>query len=221
MEDFMPVVLLTALCLSVFVFRRAEALGTLLIGLAAMVHLWLLAAVALAVRFDVLVEMLGLHALTLGFAIGLLGSAIRFGWPARFARPRALCASFLAMLTTAGLLAYVHREWVLGEMSLAEVSAGGRVGRFLAGSPGGLLVWLAMVPGLVLVVWPQAPASVPALVRRGLRTLWRAGAGAVSIACPIDPAPDEGPQPWETAPSLPAEGDEEPQPVGSSTRADG
>ncbi|TET96156.1 MAG: hypothetical protein E3J29_05815, partial [Dehalococcoidia bacterium] len=45
----------------------------------------------------------------------------------------------LMLLFAFGLLGFVRPEWEVGDVSLAEVSVGGHLGRLLAGSPLGIL----------------------------------------------------------------------------------
>ena len=213
----MSLVLLITLCLAVFAFRRVEALGTLLLALAAIMCLWLLGGVAVPLEYHVLVELLGLHALTLALLIAVLGCTIRFGRPARFKRPRVLSGVAFSVVATAGLLAFAAPDWTVGEVSTAETGAGGRVGAFLGGRWPGLAVWIATALALVPLAWPQAPAHTLRLASRAPGTLRRAAATAVELACPIDPAPDEVPGPWEPPPAPQADDEEDLTPVGASS----
>jgi len=66
----------------------------------------------------------------------------------------------LMLLFAFGLLGFIRPEWEVGDVSLAEVSVGGDLGRLLTGSPLGILAWVALsLTGLGLL-WPPGARAV-------------------------------------------------------------
>jgi S-DNA-T family DNA segregation ATPase FtsK/SpoIIIE len=83
----------------------------------------------------------------------------------------------LLLLTAFGLLGFYKPGWHVGEVSFAEVSAGGEAGRLLAGSLLGMFAWVgASLTGLGLL-WPP---SARAAGRAGLALL----RGLISMELP-------------------------------------
>ena len=129
------------------------------------------------------------------------------------AYPRAVAAGGLVLVTSAGLLGLARPDWHLASTSIAEVSAGGELGRFLLSSAPGVLLWLASGVSLAIVLWPRrsrelvrsTPAAIVAVWRwhlpeRALRGLLV----AVDFFFPTKTPPDE--RPVEAAPAwLPSE----------------
>ena len=190
----MPLVLLMVLALGVFVFRRFEAMGTLLVLLAVMLLGSLIDGPVQARELQFMVEVLGLHFLTLVSLTVLLGSAIRFNWPDRNRLSQVAHKACLSLLITAGFLGLLKPDWELGGSSLAKVSAGGQFGLFLTGSWPGLLVWFGVASWLGLMSWPRLPSDLFRLLLATLRALWRGMLKAIQLACPFEPAPDELPE---------------------------
>lgn len=188
----MPLVFLTVLFLLVFAFRRAEGLGTLMIMLAAMMAAWLLTGHALPMAFGGVVELLGLHSLTLTLLLGVAGGAVRFGWPSRaLLGHRRLSGLALAVLASGALLGLVSPGWTLGDVSLADVSAGGQLGTFVSGSRTGAVAGLAAGLALAWTAWPQGPGVARRLLVNLAKGAWRALVAVVRSLSPFEPAPDE------------------------------
>ncbi|MDP2675986.1 MAG: DNA translocase FtsK, partial [Dehalococcoidia bacterium] len=83
----------------------------------------------------------------------------------------------LLLLTAFGLLGFYEPGWQVGDISFAEVGAGGDAGRLLAGSVPGVFAWVAVsLTGLGLV-WPPAARAAG---RAGLALL----RGLVSMELP-------------------------------------
>ena len=130
--------------------------------------LWLalgaLAALAISIPFlapsivDAVEELVGLF----GLGLPLLAMAIAADLGLALLPP-ALSRTFwrtwgglhLLLLFAFGLAGLFKPGWQLGDVSFAEVSAGGDLGRLFAGSALGLLVWVALgLTGLALL-WPR------------------------------------------------------------------
>ena len=80
----------------------------------------------------------------------------------------------LMLLTVFGVLGFFKPGWDVGDVSFAEVSAGGDLGRLLAGSALGILAWVAIsLTGLGLL-WPpgaRGAGRVGLAILRGLASL--------------------------------------------------
>jgi len=145
--------------------------------------LWLalgaLAALAISIPFlgpriaDAVEELLGLLGLGLPLVAAAIAADLRLAL-----RPPALSRAFwrrwgslhLLLLFTIGLAGLFKPGWQLGDVSFAEVSGGGDLGRLFVNSALGLLVWAALgLTGLGLL-WP-----------RGARRVGRGGLAALKF----------------------------------------
>ena len=186
----MPLFLLAVVGFAVFVFRRYEGLGTVLMLLAALLLSSILGGPVQAPELLFTVRALGLHSLTLAFLILLIGSGIRFDRP-RGNRLIPLACCFV--LITACPLGLVKLETLLDGTSLADAGGGGHFGTFLSGSRLGLATWFGIGSGLVWMSWPQLPGNLACLTIAAVRALWRGLIEVVKAASPLEPAGDELP----------------------------
>ena len=79
----------------------------------------------------------------------------------------ALSATFII-----GLLGFFRPSWQLGGVLLAEVTAGGDLGRLLAGNPIGLLLWTGSAVATFAAITPTGATSAVRGLGAGLRTFW-------------------------------------------------
>jgi len=170
---------------------------------------------------DGLVEVVGLHVLSLALIVAGVGALVWRRQLSLFLRyPRALASGALLLLVSAGVLGLVRPALALGGESLADVTAGGNTGHFLMSNLIGALVWVASGLVLVALAWPDgvrsAVGSTPGLFAavwgwRVHKRLLRAAAAVVDFAFPTKPPPDE--RPLQTAPAwLPPMEDEDDEP---------
>lgn len=116
----------------------------------------------------------------------------------------------LMLLFAFGLLGFLRPGWEVGDVSLAEVSAGGNVGRLFVGNALGVLAWVALsLTGLGLLYPPGAGAAGRAGVAllRGLASLEiprRSGEALRSLFTALLPeAEEEEEEGQQTAPYVP------------------
>jgi S-DNA-T family DNA segregation ATPase FtsK/SpoIIIE len=129
---------------------------------------------------DAFEEVLSLFGLGLALIVAALLADARLALNRNLSVDRAFLRIWgglhLMLLFAFGLLAFVRPEWEVGDVSLAEVSAGGDLGRLFAGSPLGILAWVALsLTGLGLL-WPPGARAVG---RAGLAFL--RGLGSLEI----------------------------------------
>ena len=168
---------------------------------------------------DALVRLLGLAVflLVIGLSVnGLMAVGRRFTLSLTFWRRWS--GAFLLSVSICGIMALFRPDWSVGDTSLSEATAGGDLGHFLMGSPGGILLWLGLTLIGIGLLWPRQVAwliqhlpdlwralvqmRLPEEVSTGLRTV-----GSVVL-------PKAEPQDSEAFPPLPEGWDEEP---GSAT----
>jgi len=155
-------------------FIRRESLGVLLWALAVFAIPWL----------NPLVDQLANPRNTFVERFGLL----IFAWIALFAyagwlvirdeqeqlwqqwKPWAI--GIAAALFMAGFFGFFRPTWDLGQVSLADHTAGGDLGHTLAGNPLGILIWLALGVAAFALVWPQGAAAAVQNTPSALRTAW-------------------------------------------------
>ena len=154
------------------------------------------------------------------FGLGLALLIAAFLADTRFALKRSLSLDrtflriwsglHLMLLFAFGLLGFIWPGWEVGDVSLAEVSAGGHLGRLLAGSALGILAWVAVsLTGLCLLYPPGARATGRAGIAllRGLASLeipQRIGEAARSFFTALLPeAEEEEEESRQTTPYVP------------------
>ncbi|HEY8490648.1 MAG TPA: hypothetical protein VIO14_06615, partial [Dehalococcoidia bacterium] len=186
---------------------RWEALGIVIVGLSALAVPWFSILTVIAGIRDALIRLFGLGVFFLAALMAAAGVliALRAWWAAaRFWR-QGLGAAALALFGW-GLLGLYRPDWRIGGESLADVTAGGSVGRWLVDGPPGVLLWLALLAGGVTTVWPaqvrwflrQVPAAAAAVVRqrlpqRGWRFLKAAALSFFPNRAPVPPAAEAAP----------------------------
>ncbi len=158
---------------------RPEIAGTALVVLAVALLPFLLPLTSIVAEArDGLVGALGLHVFTLvvlTLTTGLL-LALRQGGRLR-GRGRHIAGAALLLAFSAGLLGLWTPDVIVGEVDLGTSSAGGSLGRELAG--GGLLTaaWLALFPIGFTLLWPRTAWQLlrgsPRALGLTLAWLWR------------------------------------------------
>jgi len=113
---------------------------------------------------DAFEEVLFLFGLGLALLVAAVLADVRFALKRNLSVDRTFLRIWgglhLMLLFAFGLLGFVRPEWEVGDVSLAEVSVGGDLGRLFAGSPLGILAWVALsLTGLGLL-WPPGARAV-------------------------------------------------------------
>jgi hypothetical protein len=97
---------------------------------------------------DAFEEILSVFGLGLALLIAALLADTRFALKRSLSLDRTFlriwCGLHLMLLFAFGLLGFIWPGWEVGDVSLAEVSAGGHLGRLFAGSALGILAWVAL-----------------------------------------------------------------------------
>ncbi len=158
---------------------RPEIAGTALVVLAVALLPFLLPLTSVVAEArDGLVGALGLHVFTLvvlALSIGLL-LALRQGRRLR-GHARHLAGAALLLVFSAGLLGLWTPDAVVGEVDLAESSAGGRAGSALTAGGFATAAWIATFVVGFSLLWPRTTLSLlralPRLLARGIAGLWR------------------------------------------------
>jgi S-DNA-T family DNA segregation ATPase FtsK/SpoIIIE len=134
----------------------------------------------------------------------------------------------LMLVFAFGLLGFVRPGWEVGDVSFAEVSTGGDLGRLFAGSPVGILAWVAVsLTGLGLLYPPGARAAGRAgmVLLRGLISLeipQRIGETLRSFFAALLPeAEEEEEEGQQAAPYVPTLDEEWSGPPQATTEATG
>jgi len=200
---------------------RLEALGIALLVLALISIPWLVPATRGVTDLrDGIVRTFGLEVFALIALLAYVGfAALRRRLDDLFLDWRPWTVGFLGALFLSGLLGFFRPEWRLGGIHLDEVTAGGDLGHLLAGSPVGVLVWLAIGAVAFAIATPAGAQATLRALGGATRTLWswrlheRAWVSARSLLDLIFPtrAPPKGAEKlplesviWaqETAPAL-------------------
>ena len=141
---------------------RPEIIGTALVVLAAaaMPYLVPLTGVIGAAR-DGLVALFGLHVFTVIGLLAGLGAvlALRRGYLLR-RRLRHIAGGLLLILFVAGLLGLWHPSTQVGEVNLAQVSAGGALGRVMTSTWWAALLWLGLLAAGFALLWPRSAQHI-------------------------------------------------------------
>ncbi len=150
---------------------------------------------------DAFEEVLSLFGLGLALIVAALLIDIRFALQRSLSLDRTFLRVWgglhLMLAFFLGLLGFIRPGWGVGDVSLADVTAGGDVGRLLAGSPLGILAWVALsLAGLGLLYPPGARATGRAgmALLRGLASLeipQRIGDGLRSFFTALLPETEE------------------------------
>ena len=160
---------------------RPEIVGTALVVLAAAAIPYLLPLTGvLGAARDALVALFGLHVFTvigLLAGLGVLLALHREYVLKRHRRHVVGVAVFLVFL--AGLLGLWHPQTHVGEVNLAQTSAGGLIGSVITSTWWGTLAWLATLPVSYALLWPRTALrlarEVPPATWEALVWLWSLG----------------------------------------------
>jgi len=176
---------------------RPELIGTVLVVLAAAALPFVLPlAGVVADARDELVRGLGLHVFTLVVILassGLLIAFRRTDWIRE--QRRHLAGAFALLLVIAGVLGRWYPDRSVGDIDLGVHSAGGELGRALAGWPVGVAIWLLLAVVGYTLLWPRTAASLlratPGAIGRSFRWVWQQelhrpiGRGLALLARPL------------------------------------
>jgi S-DNA-T family DNA segregation ATPase FtsK/SpoIIIE len=206
--------------------KSARAPWILISGGVALVLTLLVTAPLLVQGAEWLLENFGLGILLIAAAIVVDG---RIAWrrPAMDSRyARIWAGAHLLGVFLFGVLGLWYPTWVLADVSLADVSAGGEIGQSLTEGPIGVLVWLASAVAGVTLVWPRTARGAWAGALATARLVGRANlprmfadtvSAFVGILVPKDeeepPAPTDTYVPqwdeeWQEAPESDVDGAE-------------
>ena len=157
-----------------FVFR-IEALGVLLLVLAFVSIPWLVPATrGITDLRDGFVRVFGLLVFAFLALLAFLGVVIVLRRTEDvFVSWRPWASGLLAALFLGGLLAFFRPGWQLGDVRIDDVTAGGDLGHLLAGSPIGIVVWLASGVAAFAIVSPQGAMATARGIGAGAVTAWR------------------------------------------------
>ena len=133
---------------------RRETLGFVLIGVALLMTPWLGLTDFIFERFGMV-------------TLGIMGGLIYAGWlvirgeqALIWSNWRPWAAAAAAGAFIAGLLGFFTPDWTIGGVSVSEHTLGGNLGRWLAGSPLGILAWLAIGVAAFALAWPEGASSL-------------------------------------------------------------
>jgi S-DNA-T family DNA segregation ATPase FtsK/SpoIIIE len=156
-----------------FLFRL-ETIGIALLVLALISIPWLVPATRGVTDLrDAIVRTFGLEVFGLIALLAYLGlAAVRRRLDDLFLDWRPWTVGFFAALFLSGLLGFFHPDWRLGGVHLDDVTAGGDLGHLFAGSPIGVLVWLATGAAAFAIATPAGAQAVVRALGRGTRPVW-------------------------------------------------
>ncbi|MGE3856269.1 MAG: DNA translocase FtsK [Dehalococcoidia bacterium] len=175
------------------VVARPEIIGTALVVLAAAAIPYLLPLTGIfgAAR-DALVALFGLHVFTVIGLLAGLGVLLAMHREYLLKRHRRHVGGLLVFLVfVAGLLGLWHPETRVGEVNLAQTSAGGMLGALITTTWWSTLAWAALLPISYALLWPRTALRLareaPPATWRTLRWMWglglhrHAGRGVVAV----------------------------------------
>ena len=182
---------------------RLETLGLTLVVLALVFTLALLVDASLPAPAEGMVDLLGLHSITLAGALAGIGALTwRNQLGLLLANWRLALAAVVLVIASTGFLGLISPDWHLGSSSIAAVSAGGELGRFFTSSVPGVLVWFATILGGVSLAWPAGVVNALRGTPGALSTAWswhlphktfRGIRAFVNLVFPTSAPPDESP----------------------------
>ena len=85
-------------------------------------------------------------------------------------RPWAI--GILSGLFLLGFFGFFNPAWSLGDVSLADHTAGGDLGGRIVGNPVGVLLWLALGVAAFSITWPEGAMTIARGTPSALRTAW-------------------------------------------------
>jgi len=153
---------------------RLEAVGVGLLLLALISVPWLMPATRGVTSLrDLVVRTFGLLVFAVVGLLAFAGLAIvRRRVDLLTSAWRPWVAGALGATFAFGVLGFFRPGWQLGEVYLDEVTAGGDLGRLLAGSPIGVLVWLGAGVAAFALATPAGAATTLAALSAGARIVW-------------------------------------------------
>ena len=159
-----------------FLFRL-EAIGVVLLTLAIVSIPWLVPATRGATDLrDSFVRTFGLMVFAIIGVVAYFGLAVvRRRLDQTFFTYRPWLIAALVAALASGLLGFFRPDWQLGNVMLADVTAGGDLGYLMAGSLIGILVWLAFGLATFAIITPSGAEATALNFGRGARAVWRWG----------------------------------------------
>jgi S-DNA-T family DNA segregation ATPase FtsK/SpoIIIE len=154
---------------------RIEAVGVALLLLALISVPWLVPATfGVSDVRDSLVRTFGLMVFAIVALLAVLGGAIVLRRTEQiFSAWKPWAGGLLAALFVSGLLAFFRPGWQLGDVGIDEVTAGGDLGHLFAGSPFGILAWLAAGVAAFAIISPAGALATAQGIRAGAAAAWR------------------------------------------------
>ncbi|MGB2694766.1 MAG: DNA translocase FtsK [Dehalococcoidia bacterium] len=153
---------------------RLEAVGVALVVLALIAIPWLVPATSAASSLrDDIVRTLGLFVFVVIAFVAYVGFTIfRRRYDLLFLWWKPWAVGLLAAAFLIGALGFFRPDWQVGNVSMNDVSAGGDLGHFFAGSLIGLIIWLLIGASAFTLATPEGAAAVANAVVVGARTAW-------------------------------------------------
>ena len=122
---------------------------------------------------DSIVRTFGLLVFAFILLLAYLGLAIvRRRIDQAFTTWRPWAIGLLSITFVGGLLGFYRPGWQLGDVLLAEVTAGGNLGHLLAGTPIGIVVWLISAVAAFALISPSGAAATARGAGAGAGTVW-------------------------------------------------
>ncbi|MDA0301516.1 MAG: hypothetical protein O2822_03240, partial [Chloroflexi bacterium] len=160
---------------------RPEIIGTVLVVLAAAAIPYLLPLTGIfgAAR-DALVALFGLHVFTVIGLLAGLGVLLAMHREYLLKRHRRHVLGFGVFLVfLAGLFGLWHPETRVGEVNLAQTSAGGMLGSAITMTWWSTAMWAALLPASYALLWPltarRLARETPPAIWRALAWVWGLG----------------------------------------------
>ncbi|MCH8025765.1 MAG: DNA translocase FtsK [Chloroflexi bacterium] len=159
-----------------FLFRL-EAIGITLVALAVISVLWLVPATRGATDLrDGFVRTFGLMVFAIIGLVAYLGLAVvRRRLDQTFSGYRPWLIAVLLAAFASGLLGFFRPDWQLGNVTLADITAGGDLGYLMAGSLIGILAWIGLGLAAFAIITPSGAEATALNLGRGVRAVWRWG----------------------------------------------
>ena len=160
---------------------RPEVIGTALVVIAAAAIPYLLPLTGvIGAGRDALVALFGLHVFTVIGLLAGLGVLLALHREYLLKRHRRHVAGFAILLVfLVGLFGLWHPATHVGDVDLAQTSAGGLLGGAITSTWWGTMIWLALLPAGYALLWPRTALRLaretPPATWRALKWLWSLG----------------------------------------------